>query len=150
MGEFVTFLQLGFEHISDVRGYDHMLFIITLCAVYRPEQWKKVLVLVTAFTIGHSVTLVMSALDIMRIPADIVETLIPVTILLTAIHNVTWHRSTKTTFGRDDKIHYSLALVFGFIHGMGFSNYFRALLGSSGEIVLPLLPSMLALNWARS
>lgn len=138
MGSFETFLRLGFDHIADFRGYDHMLFIITLCAVYSPREWKKVLILVTAFTIGHSVTLVMSALDVFRLPAQLVETLIPVTILLTAIHNVRWHRSTGSVFGVADRVHYALALCFGFIHGMGFSNYFRALLGASGEIVLPL------------
>jgi len=138
MNSFLTFLELGFRHIADIRGYDHMLFIITLCAVYKPSQWKKVLVLVTAFTIGHSITLVLSALDILRLPAVVVETMIPVTIFLTAIHNVLWHRDSNSTFGSQDRIHYSLAMLFGFIHGMGFSNYFRALLGSESDIVLPL------------
>ena len=138
MSTFLSFLELGFSHIADVRGYDHMLFIITLCAVYKPSQWKKVVVLVTAFTIGHSVTLVMSALDLIRLPPLIVETLIQVTIFLTAIHNVLWHRDSDSTFGMQDRIHYSLAMLFGFIHGMGFSNYFRALLGSESDIILPL------------
>ena len=138
MSSFSIYLQLGFEHIADIRGYDHMLFIITLCAVYTLRDWKKVLVLVTAFTLGHSVTLAMSALDIMRIDPDLVELLIPITILLTALHNVTLHKSTGAVFSRGDQIHYGLALGFGFIHGMGFSNYFRALLSTSEDIVLPL------------
>ena len=138
MSTFSVYLQLGFEHIADVRGYDHMLFIITLCAVYAIKDWKKVLVLITAFTIGHSVTLAMSALDIMRIDPDLVEFLIPITIFLTAMHNIAWHRHTGALFSRGDRVHYGLALGFGFIHGMGFSNYFRALLGSSDSIVLPL------------
>ena len=138
MSTFSVYLQLGFEHIADIRGYDHMLFIITLCAVYALKDWKKVLVLITAFTIGHSVTLAMSALDIMRIDPDLVEFLIPVTIFLTAMHNIGWHKSTGALFSRGDRVHYTLALGFGFIHGMGFSNYFRALLGSSDSIVLPL------------
>jgi HupE / UreJ protein len=138
MSTFSVYLQLGFEHIADIRGYDHMLFIITLCAVYALKDWKKVLVLITAFTIGHSVTLAMSALDIMRMDPDLVEFLIPVTIFLTAMHNVIWHRSTGALFSKGDRVHYALALGFGFIHGMGFSNYFRALLGSSDSIVMPL------------
>lgn len=138
MSTFSVYLQLGFEHIADIRGYDHMLFIITLCAVYALKDWKKVLVLITAFTIGHSVTLAMSALDIMRIDPDLVEFLIPVTIFLTAMHNITWHKSTGSLFSKGDRVHYLLALGFGFIHGMGFSNYFRALLGSSDSIVFPL------------
>ena len=138
MSTFSIYLQLGFEHIADIRGYDHMLFIITLCAVYALKDWKKVLVLITAFTIGHSITLAMSALDVMRIDPDLVEFLIPVTILLTAVHNIVWHKSTGALFSHGDRVHYALALGFGFIHGMGFSNYFRALLGSSDSIVLPL------------
>ncbi len=138
MSEFTTYLQLGFEHISDIQGYDHMLFIITLCAVYSIRDWKKVLVLVTAFTIGHSVTLALSALNIFRMNADVVELLIPVTILLTALHNVTSYKSSGTTFGKQDWIHYALALGFGFIHGMGFSNFFRALMGPEESIVGPL------------
>ena len=138
MQAFWTYLTLGFNHIADLGGYDHMLFIITLCAVYKPGEWRKVLILVTAFTIGHSVTLVMSALNILILPAGLVETLIPLTIFLTAMHNVVSYKATGSTFGRDDRIHYLLALVFGFIHGMGFSNYFRALLGSSDEILMPL------------
>jgi len=138
MSTFNVYLQLGFEHIADIRGYDHMLFIVTLCAVYALKDWKKVLVLITAFTIGHSVTLAMSALDVMRIDPDLVEFLIPVTIFLTAMHNIALHRSTGALFSRGDRVHYALALGFGFIHGMGFSNYFRALLSSSDSIVLPL------------
>ena len=138
MSEFSTYLELGFDHISDIQGYDHMLFIITLCAVYAIKDWKKVLVLVTAFTVGHSVTLALSALNILRMDADLVELLIPITILVTAIHNVTAYRSTGTTFQRQDWIHYGLALGFGFIHGMGFSNFFRALMGPEESIVAPL------------
>ena len=138
MSEFSTYLQLGFEHISDVRGYDHMLFIITLCAVYAFNEWKKVLVLVTAFTIGHSVTLALAALDIFRVNPDLIEFLIPVTILLTALHNVISYERTGSTFGKSDWIHYGLAMGFGLIHGMGFSNFFRALMGSDASIVKPL------------
>jgi len=138
MSTFNVYLELGFEHIADIRGYDHMLFIITLCAVYALKDWKKVLVLVTAFTIGHSITLALSALDVMRMDPDIVEFLIPVTIFMTAMHNVIWHKSTGAVFSKGDRVHYTLALCFGFIHGMGFSNYFRALLGTSDSIVLPL------------
>ena len=89
MDQFLVYLQLGFEHIADLQAYDHMLFVITLCAFYAWRDWKRILILVTAFTIGHSITLALSAFDIIRIPQQIVETAIPITILLTAIHNVT-------------------------------------------------------------
>lgn len=138
MSSFGTYLQLGFEHISDLQGFDHMLFIITLCAVYRLREWKKILVLVTAFTAGHSLTLALSALDIIRMPADLVELLIPVTIFLVSIHNVTAREPDERTFSRLVTFNYTMALIFGFVHGMGFSNYFRALMMESADIVLPL------------
>ncbi|MEO0724729.1 MAG: HupE/UreJ family protein, partial [Bacteroidota bacterium] len=69
MGSFGFYVELGFKHISDFAGYDHMLFLVALCAIYRLQQWKNILVLVTAFTIGHSVTLILSSLDIFTIPS---------------------------------------------------------------------------------
>lgn len=137
MSEFLSFLQLGFDHISDLGAYDHMLFIITLCAVYRTSDWKKILILVTAFTIGHSLTLALSALDIIRVSSDLVEFLIPVTILLTSLHNVSGFSDKLNLFGRVN-FNYLLALFFGLIHGMGFANYFRTLFGEMKNIIKPL------------
>ena len=130
---FGTYLELGFEHILDLNGYDHILFIVALCAAYSYYNWKKILILITAFTIGHSITLALSALDIIHFNADIIELLIPVTILLTAILNF-FVRSKSPNW----RVIYFLPLFFGFIHGMGFSNYFKALLGREAEIILPL------------
>jgi hypothetical protein len=131
MDQFSVYLQLGFEHISDFAGYDHMLFVITLCAFYSWKSWKKILVLVTAFTIGHSITLALSAFNIINIPQQLVETAIPVTIFLTAIHNI----SVKDDQIHGSRLHYFLALFFGFIHGMGFSNFFRALTGGESIVM---------------
>lgn len=137
MHPFHFYLELGFKHISDLAGYDHILFLVALCAIYQIKQWRNVLILVTAFTIGHSVTLLLASLDILTIPSSIIEFLIPVTILLTALHNViTKHTGEKTTKMNSN---YLMALFFGFIHGMGFSNYFKALLMESSSIVTPLL-----------
>lgn len=135
--EFFIYLTLGFEHISDIKGYDHILFIVALCAVYEAGQWKNILILVTAFTIGHSITLALATLGIILIPSDIVEFLIPVTILLTALSNLTVQEDgiSEKAVNRN----YLLALLFGLIHGMGFSNYLRALLGGEESIWLPLL-----------
>lgn len=130
MDQFMVYLQLGFDHISDLEGYDHMLFIITLCAFYNWRSWKKILILVTAFTIGHSITLALSAFNVINVPQQLVETAIPITIFITAIHNV----SSRHAENKRVHFNYLLALFFGFIHGMGFSNFFRALTG--GESIV--------------
>ena len=135
MDQFLIYLQLGFEHISDFEGYDHMLFIVTLCAFYAWRSWKKIFILVTAFTIGHSITLALAAFNVLNIPQQLVETAIPITIFITAIHNV-WLGGEGNS-DRAVNTNYLIALFFGFIHGMGFSNFFRALTGGE-SIVLEL------------
>ena len=132
---FGTYLELGFDHILDINGYDHILFIVALCAVYKLAQWKHILILVTAFTIGHSITLALSALNLVAFPANVIEFLIPLTILITALFNV----SREEALEKKLNLNYILALFFGLIHGLGFSNYFRALLGKEEDIVQPLL-----------
>ncbi len=136
MGQFGLYFELGMEHILDPRGYDHIMFVIALCTVFVIRDWKKVLILVTAFTIGHSVTLALATLNLIRVNTALIEFLIPVTIFLTAISNI---------FSRADAIrrskiqtNYFLALFFGFIHGMGFSNYLRAILGKDESIFTQL------------
>ena len=134
------YINLGFQHISDLAGYDHILFLLALCAVYSIDQWRRLFILVTAFTVGHSITLALSSFGWVVIPSHIIEFLIPVTILITAIRNVAVPTSDQLT---DDQVnmtgHYLVALCFGFIHGMGFSNYFRALMMDSSSITIPLL-----------
>ncbi len=137
MHPFEFYLKLGFEHIANLAGYDHILFLVVLCAVYRIEQWRKILILVTAFTIGHSVTLVLVSLDILSIPSNVIKFLIPLTIFLTAIHNVIGPDKSETSTKM--KRNYAMALFFGLIHGMDFSNYFKALLMDPSDIVIPLL-----------
>ncbi|MEM1401872.1 MAG: HupE/UreJ family protein [Pseudomonadota bacterium] len=132
------YLQLGFEHISNLAGYDHILFLVALCAVYQLRQWRHIVILVTAFTLGHSITLALAAFGTIIIPSAIVEFLIPTTILLTALFNVFSRQPTAEKSARMGR-HYLMALFFGFIHGMGFSNYFRALMMSDDSIVIPLL-----------
>ncbi len=136
MDLFPFYLRLGFDHISNLAGYDHILFLIALCAVYRIEQWRNILVLVTAFTIGHSVTLVLASFGTITISSSLIKFLIPTTILLTALYNVMTNQSKEKPFKMNR--HYAMALFFGFIHGMDFSNYFRALLMGDSSIVVPL------------
>ena len=137
MHSIALYLELGLKHIADLAGYDHILFLVALCAVYRVEDWRRLIVLVTAFTVGHSITLALSSFEIVVIPSNIVEFLIPVTIFLTALRNVTSSASPGQSVNMTS--HYLMALGFGFIHGMGFSNYFRALMMDSSSIVVPLL-----------
>jgi hypothetical protein len=142
---FQTYLQLGFEHISDLKGYDHILFIVALCAVYKVGEWRKVALLVTAFTLGHSITLALASLDILPIHTAWIEFLIPVTIVVTAIYNVLAHRFEREveegTLGRRVQTNYAFAAAFGLIHGMGFSNFFRAMIapGEHSQLVQQLL-----------
>lgn len=137
MSSFSLYFSLGFDHILDPNGYDHVLFIIALCAVYLIRDWKQVLILVTAFTIGHSITLALSTLQIVNIRADIIEFLIPLTIFIAAMSNVFKRYSSVSR--KNLQINYAYALFFGLIHGLGFSNYLRTLLGGQADIVSPLL-----------
>ena len=130
------YLELGFRHISDLAGYDHILFLLVLCAIYQLHQWKTLLVLVTAFTVGHSITLALTSFSVISIKSEVIEFLIPMTIIATAIHNL-FIRSTSEILGHTRS--YWMALFFGFIHGMGFANYFRALLMDESSILIPLL-----------
>ncbi|MEZ5009008.1 MAG: HupE/UreJ family protein [Chitinophagales bacterium] len=139
---FKVYFEVGLRHIADLAAYDHILFIVALCAVYKLSEWRKILILVTAFTIGHSITLALSALSIITINSAIIEFLIPVTILLTALYNLVFIRESKIirvqSLSKAVSVKYFIALFFGLIHGMGFSNYFKALLGAEANITFPL------------
>lgn len=133
------YLTLGFDHILDFNGYDHILFVAVLCALYTFREWKKVLFLITAFTVGHSLTLALSSLNIISVNTVWVERAIPVTIILTAVSNllILWK---KPASHRDATLwQYLFTLAFGFIHGMGFSGYFKAILGRETSVFQPLL-----------
>lgn len=134
MQDFLFYLQLGWEHIISKDALDHQLFILALIAIFSFRDWKKVLILVTAFTIGHSLTLVLSALDVFRFPSDWVEFLIPCTIVFTALDNIIFSKNEKKLI----QLNYYLALLFGLIHGMGFANSVRMMLANEQDITLPL------------
>lgn len=150
MNEFPLYLQLGFEHITDPNGYDHIIFIVALCAIYQLRDWRKVLLLVTAFTIGHSITLALATLNYLHYRTEVIEFLIPVTILITALTNM-FQKSRPDSLYLEDvpqnaTPRYLMALFFGLIHGMGFSNFLRSLLGKEASIVNPLLAFNLGLE----
>lgn len=143
MQDFWLYFQLGREHIADWQGNDHILFVTALCLRYLLKDWKKVLILVTAFTIGHSITLALSVFNIINIPSSWIEFLIPITIVITALSNL--RRTDIEPKGKFPLV-YFYALFFGLIHGLGFSNYLKSLLGKSSSIISELLAFNLGLE----
>jgi len=142
MSEFSVYFGLGLTHILDIKGLDHILFILALCAIYEVADWKRVLVLVTAFTIGHSVTLALATFEVINVNRQLVEFLIPITILITALTNIV----RRNTSHRKVSLNYYFALFFGLIHGLGYSNTLRVLLGRDESIVTQLLAFNLGLE----
>jgi uncharacterized membrane protein YfcA len=145
MQDFPLYFELGWQHILDWQAYDHILFIAALCGIYLIHDWKKILLLVTAFTIGHTVTLALSVYNQILLPSNWVEFLIPVTILLTALLNIFNKKPYRKRFNPT----YLLALIFGLIHGMGFSNYLKSLLGKSNNVVAELLAFNIGLEFGQ-
>jgi len=137
MSDFKIFLELGWDHILQADGLDHKLFIVALTSIYLISDWKKVLILVTAFTIGHSVTLALASLDIIPVNVEFIEFLIPVTILVTAVSNL-FRKESRIQFSKI-QTNYIFAIGFGLIHGMGFSNYLKTIMGKDKEFVTQLL-----------
>ena len=135
MGDFGFYLREGFLHITDWKGYDHILFVLALCLPYPAKNWRQVLILITAFTIGHSITLALSVFNRILISSSWIEFLIPVTILITALENVRRNNTDQT----QNRWRYGSALLFGLIHGMGFSNYLKSMLGKDESIITQLL-----------
>ncbi len=130
MSDFIFYFKLGWEHIISADALDHQLFVLALASVYIFSDIRQVLILVTAFTIGHSLTLVLSVLDVIRFSGRWVEFLIPCTIFITALNNLL----QIDTRGRSARINYYLALGFGLIHGMGFANAIRIMLAKDQEL----------------
>ncbi|UOE40754.1 HupE/UreJ family protein [Chryseobacterium suipulveris] len=145
MQDFFFYLKLGWEHIISLDALDHQLFILALVAVYALSDWKKILILVTAFTIGHSITLALSVLDFFRIPTDWVEFLIPLTIVIIALDNIFFKGNQSKLM----RINYFLALIFGLIHGMGFANTARMMMAKEQNIFVPLLGFNLGLEMGQ-
>ena len=135
MDDFLFYTKLGLHHILDPKAYDHLLFLVALTLPYLYKQLRQLVVLVTVFTIGHTISLWAASAGIVRISASWIEFLIPITILLTALHVLYWN---KTITAKPSAPFTLLALFFGIIHGLGFSNYFSMVFADKG-IGLPLL-----------
>src|SRR5690349_6616238 len=134
MSELAAYLQLGFHHITDLRGADHILFLLALAAIYRFRDWRECLWVATAFTVGHSLTLALAVTNVLAISPPLIEFLIPVTIVATGIENLLVRDNVKPFATR--RYRPVLAGVFGLVHGAGFANYLRSLFVD--RIALPL------------
>ena len=148
MSEFQLYFGLGRDHILDYKnGYDHILFVIALCALYIGRDWKRILILVTAFTIGHSITLALSTLRVVNVKAELIEFLIPLTIFITAFSNL--FKNENSISERPMQMNYFYALFFGLIHGLGFSNYLKSILGKNESIITQLFAFNLGLEFGQ-
>ena len=142
MNSFTFYFQLGWEHIISPDAHDHQLFIAALISLYLIKDWKQLLILVTAFTIGHSLTLALSVLDLVRFSSDWVEFLIPLTIVATAAINLIRPGSDGISF----KLKYGLAAGFGLVHGLGFANNIRFIIAEDESLATNLLAFNLGLE----
>lgn len=131
----VHYFYMGIQHITDIEGYDHMLFLAALCAPFIPKQWKPVVILATAFTLGHSISLALAALGIITFNRDLIELLIAITILITAVLNFFIQQSDST---KTPVLSYVITSIFGVIHGMGFSGFFGFIAEDTQSIVRDL------------
>ena len=145
MDDFAFYFDLGWKHIISTEALDHQLFILALSAIYLVHDWKKVLILVTAFTVGHSLTLILSSFALIKANSQWVEFLIPLSIVITALFNLI--RTEK--HNGEYRFQYALALGFGLIHGLGFANTIRFMLADAQSITIPLLSFNIGLEMGQ-
>lgn len=148
MSEFWIYFNTGLRHVLDINAYDHVLFLIALTVSYAFKDWKRVLLLVTLFTAGHTLALLLSVYKIVTVRVDLVEFLIPITILTTAL----FHLFTAGKNSKNENLSFIsfVTLFFGIIHGLGFSNYFKTILpGSASDKLIPLLEFALGIEAAQ-
>lgn len=147
MDNFIFFLKEGLFHVLDWNAYDHVLFLIALAVVYDFKNWKQVLWLISLFTIGHTITLILAVYKIVSININWIEFLIPVTIITTALVNILYAKGT--TKNTKTNINLFLALFFGLIHGLAFAGGFKMLIGKSSSKLIPLLEFALGIELAQ-
>ncbi|MGY0408753.1 MAG: HupE/UreJ family protein [Polaribacter sp.] len=143
MNDFIIYFKMGLYHVLDIKAYDHILFLIVLAVVFSFNQWKKVLWLITLFTIGHCTTLALSAYGVLNINMKIIEFLIPVTIFITSAVNIF---TVKEASAGKENTNLLFALSFGCIHGLGFSSYFKMMVGTEDSKLFPLLEFALGIE----
>ncbi|UFH36562.1 HupE/UreJ family protein [Flavobacterium acetivorans] len=148
MSQFWIYFQIGLQHVLDIKAYDHVLFLIALAIPFSFKDWKRIVLLVTLFTVGHTMALLLSVMGIIAIKVNVVELLIPITILITALFNL--FTAGKSNKKESINLIFFVTLFFGIIHGLGFSNYFKSILGGSATSkLLPLAEFALGIEAAQ-
>lgn len=137
MQEFWFYIKLGLDHVLDFAAYDHILFLSALAIPFTFKSWKKVLILATIFTMTHCLSLLLSVYEIVVMDVSLIEFLIPVTIFLTAIFNILYHKMLQGQ--KSIALHIAATAFFGLVHGFGFSNYFKMLVSGEEEKITPLI-----------
>lgn len=150
MSEFEIFFKSGLWHVLDIKAYDHILFLIALTVPYAFREWRKVLLLVTLFTIGHTMSLIMAVFGIVNLNPAVVETLIPLTILCAAVYNIIMNRK-KVVKANDDNINFIsiVTLFIGIVHGLGFFNFFKMQVEGTEDKLLPVASFALGIELAQ-
>lgn len=146
MEDFLLYLRLGLTHVLDFNGYDHILFLMVLAVIYTFKDFKRVFWLVTLFTLGHTLTLVLAAYKVLFVSIAVVEFLIPLTIFVTALANLLALKKNMAVHSNTNLV---FALFFGLVHGLGFSNYFRMLVDASESKLMPLVSFAIGIEIAQ-
>ncbi|WP_264565691.1 HupE/UreJ family protein [Flavobacterium sp. N3904] len=148
MSDFLIYFQIGLKHVLNIHAYDHVLFLIALAVPFSFNDWKRILLLVTIFTVGHTTALFLSVFGIIAIKVNVVELLIPITILITALYNL--FTAGKSSKNGSINLVFVITLFFGIIHGLGFSNYFKTILGGSpSSKLLPMAEFAIGIETAQ-
>ena len=148
MSEFWIYFNIGLKHVLNINAYDHVLFLIALTIPYAFKDWRRLLLLITLFTVGHTLALVLSVYEIVYIKSNLIEFIIPITILVVAIFNL--FTAGKNNKNESVSLIAFVTLFFGIIHGLGFSNYFKTILpGKSSAKLLPLTEFALGIETAQ-
>jgi HupE / UreJ protein len=146
LNQFSFYFKQGLFHVLDWSAYDHILFLVVLVVVFTLKDWKKTLWLITFFTIGHTLTLALAAYNVIYVKDSLVEFLIALTIFITALSNIVFQKKNTGSLN----INIVFALLFGLIHGLGFSSYFKILVGREADKVLPLISFALGVEVSQA
>jgi hypothetical protein len=144
LDSFLKFLELGLYHIVNFKSYDHILFLVVLTIPYLFKDWKRLLLLVSSFTLGHTLSLLLGVYDIVNLNVNVTEWLIPFTIIVMALYNI--FTSGKSSKYSNPIVLFSVVLFFGFIHGLGFANAFESLVRSNESTLLSVLEFALGIE----